>query len=196
MTAYSRLLLKRYFWRKLEVMETAVSTILEILKYTIPSGIVFATAYFLLQQFLKEQRELAIIKAKSNSKSSMIPTRLQAYERLILFCERIEPNQMIPRIHRPAMTAQVFKREIQRTIRDEFEHNLTQQLYVSNEAWNKVLESRNAVNHIVDLAMQNVGENASGVQLSSAMFEILAKAGVSPTSKAIATLKAEARQLL
>ena len=196
MTAYSRLLLKRYFWRKLEVMETAVSTILEILKYTIPSGIVFATAYFLLQQFLKEQRELAIIKAKSNSKSSMIPTRLQAYERLILFCERIEPNQMIPRIHRPAMTAQVFKREIQRTIRDEFEHNLTQQLYVSNEAWNKVLESRNAVNHIVDLAMQNVGENASGVQLSSAMFEILAKAGVSPTSKAITTLKAEARQLL
>lgn len=177
-------------------METAVSTILEILKYTIPSGIVFATAYFLLQQFLKEQRELAVIKAKSNSKSSMIPTRLQAYERLILFCERIEPNQMIPRIHRPAMTAQVFKREIQRTVRDEFEHNLTQQLYVSNEAWNKVLESRNAVNHIVDLAMQNVGENASGVQLSSAMFEILAKAGVSPTSKAIATLKAEARQLL
>jgi len=183
-------------------MSELVSVILEILKYTIPSGIVFATAYFLLKTFLEEQRQIAIIQAKANSKnvvgpsSEVISTRLQAYERLILFLERIEPNQMIPRVHRPAMTASIFKRELQKTIREEFEHNLTQQIYVSSEAWNKLTESRNAVNQLIELTAKNVGDNATGIQFSSVLFDILSKAGVSPTADAIETLKAEARQLL
>ena len=177
-------------------MNEVLSIFLEILKYTIPSGIVFATAYFLLKKFLEEQREISIIQAKADSKSDMIPTRLQAYERLILFLERIEPNHMVPRVHRPAMNALVFKRELQKTIRDEFEHNLTQQLYVSSDAWNKVIESRNAINQLIELAAKNTGENATGDQFSTMLFEILAKAGVSPTAGAIETLKKEARQLL
>lgn len=181
---------------QIEAMNEVVSVILEILKYTVPSGIVFATAYFLLKKFLEEQRQVAIIQAKANSRSEMIPTRLQAYERLILFLERIEPNQMIPRVHRPAMSAAVFKRELQRTIREEFEHNLTQQIYVSSDAWKKLIESRNGVNQLIELAGNNVGDNATGIQLSSMLFEILSKAGVSPTATAIETLKAEARQLL
>jgi hypothetical protein len=181
---------------QIEAMNEVVSVILEILKYTVPSGIVFATAYFLLKKFLEEQRQVAIIQAKANSRSEMIPTRLQAYERLILFLERIEPNQMIPRVHRPAMTAAVFKRELQRTIREEFEHNLTQQIYVSSDAWKKLIESRNGVNQLIELAGNKVGDNATGIQLSSVLFEILSKAGVSPTAAAIETLKAEARQLL
>ncbi len=181
---------------QIEAMNEVVSVILEILKYTVPSGIVFATAYFLLKKFLEEQRQVAIIQAKANSRSEMIPTRLQAYERLILFLERIEPNQMIPRVHRPAMSAAVFKRELQRTIREEFEHNLTQQIYVSSDAWKKLIESRNGVNQLIELAGNNVGDNATGIQLSSVLFEILSKAGVSPTAAAIETLKAEARQLL
>ena len=181
---------------QIEAMNEVVSVILEILKYTVPSGIVFATAYFLLKKFLEEQRQVAIIQAKANSRSEMIPTRLQAYERLILFLERIEPNQMIPRVHRPAMSAAVFKRELQRTIREEFEHNLTQQIYVSSDAWKKLIESRNGVNQLIELAGNNVGDNATGIQLSSMLFEILSKAGVSPTAAAIETLKAEARQLL
>ncbi|MCF8278294.1 MAG: hypothetical protein K9J17_16320 [Flavobacteriales bacterium] len=180
-------------------MNETVAVILEILKYTIPSGIVFATAYFLLKKFLEEQRELAILQAKANvlpARSEMIPTRMQAYERLVLFLERIEPNNMIPRVHHPAMTTLVFKRELQKTIREEFEHNLTQQLYVSSEAWKKVIESRNAVNQLIELAAKNVGDNATGVQFSSMLFEILSKAGFSPTASAIDALKAEARQLL
>jgi len=183
-------------------MNEVVSVILEIFKYTVPSGIVFATAYFLLKKFMEEQRQIALIQAKTNanlttgSSSGMVVTRLQAYERLILFLERIEPNQMIPRIHRPAMTSAIFKRELQRAIREEFEHNLTQQIYVSSDAWNKLIESRNGVNQLVELTSKNVDENATAVQFSSVLFDILGKAGISPTADAIETLKAEARQLL
>ena len=177
-------------------MNEVVSVLLEILKYTIPSGIVFATAYFLLKQFLEEHHKVETLRAKANAKSDFLPTRLQAYERLILLLERIEPTQMLPRIHRPAMTALVLQRELQKSVRDEFEHNLAQQLYVSDASWKKVIESREAVNQVINLASKNMGDNASGVQYSSVLFEILSKAGVSPTSEAIAMLKAEARQLL
>lgn len=187
---------EKVFLAQIARMNEVVSTILEILKYTVPSGIVFATAYFMLKKFLEEQREVMMLQSKADNRSEMIPTRLQAYERLILFLERIEPNQMIPRVHRPAISAAVFKRELQKTIREEFEHNLTQQIYVSSDAWKQLLESRNAVNHLIELAGQNVGDNATGVQFSNSLFEILSKAGVSPTAGAIEVLKAEARQLL
>ncbi len=183
-------------------MSEVVSIILEILKYTVPSGIVFATAYFLLKTFLEEQRQIALIQANAiakntaNPNTGVITTRLQAYERLILFLERIEPNHMVPRVHQPAMNSAVFKRELQKTIRDEFEHNLTQQIYVSSDAWNKLVESKNAVNQLIELAAKNVGDNSTSVQFSSVLFEILSKVGVSPTADAIEMLKVEARQLL
>lgn len=170
--------------------------ILELLKYTVPSGIVFVTAYFMLRQFFNEQRQVEIIRAKAAAKADVLPTRLQAYERLILLLERIEPSQLIPRVHRPAMSAPVFKRELQKTVREEFEHNLTQQLYVSSEAWKKVMESKDAVLQLIELASKNTTDTSTGIQLSSVLFEILSKAGISPTSGGIEYLKSEARQLI
>lgn len=182
-------------------MNEVLSTILEILKYTIPSGIVFMTAYFLMRKFFEEQRKIELLRAKSNpvtdsTGSDNTAVRLQAYERLILLLERIEPSQMVPRIHRPGISGAVFARELQKTVRDEYEHNLTQQIYVSAQAWNKVLEGRNAVNQLIDLSSKKVGENATGVQFSTVLFEILTKAGVSPTAEGIEILRNEARQLL
>jgi hypothetical protein len=182
-------------------MNEVLSTILEILKYTIPSGIVFVTAYFLMRKFFDQQRKIELLRAKSNQTattpgSNNTAIRLQAYERLILLLERIEPSQMVPRVHTPGISGAVFARELQKTVRDEYEHNLTQQIYVSEQAWNKVIESRNAVNQLVNLAAKKVGENATGVQFSTALFEILTTAGISPTNEGIEILRSEARQLL
>lgn len=181
-------------------MNEVVATILEILKYTVPSGIVFVTAYFMLRQFFEEQNKREVPRAQAMQSAppnaTTTATRLQAYERLVLLLERIEPNQMVPRVHKPGITASGFARELQTTIRTEYEHNLTQQIYVSDKAWKKVLESKNAVNQLIDLANNKVGDNATGVQFSNALFGILAAAGVSPTMEGIEILRAEARQLL
>ncbi|MGB0917724.1 MAG: hypothetical protein ACPGU4_09050 [Flavobacteriales bacterium] len=185
-------------------MNEIAATILEILKYTIPSGIVFVTAYFMLRAFFEEQNQRNKAAGKQVSQAAEAPitgsnitiTRLQAYERLILLLERIEPNQMVPRIHKPGANAAMFARELQSTIRTEYEHNLTQQIYVSELAWNKVQESKTAINQLIDLAAKKVGDNATGVQLSNALFTILGAAGVSPTADAIKILRTEARQLL
>ena len=194
---------EKVFLSQTHVMNEITAAILEILKYTVPSGIVFATAYFMLKEFFKEQNRREVPHAQpapaaavASPKANTIATRLQAYERLILLLERIEPNQMVPRIHKPGISAANFARELQTTIRTEYEHNLTQQIYVSEMAWNKVLESKSAVNQLIDLATRKVGDNATGVQFSNALFAILGEAGVSPTLEGIKILRAEARQLL
>ena len=194
---------EKVFLSQTHVMNEITAAILEILKYTVPSGIVFATAYLMLREFFKVQnrREVphaqpATAAAVASPNANTIATRLQAYERLVLLLERIEPNQMVPRIHKPGISAAIFARELQTTIRTEYEHNLTQQIYVSEMAWNKVLESKSAVNQLIDLATRKVGDNATGVQFSNALFGILGEAGVSPTLEGIKILRAEARQLL
>ena len=177
-------------------MSEAVLEVLEILKYILPSGIVFLTAYHLIKKFLDDKRDMEIMKARAESKKNVLPTKLQAYERLILLLERIEPNNLVVRVHQPAMTAKVFQRELLKTVRDEFEHNLTQQLYVSNDAWNSVNSSVQALNQLINLSAEKVSDNANGLELSNMLFEIVSKAGVSPTASAIESLKNEARQLL
>ncbi|MFC2175698.1 hypothetical protein ACFLR1_01840 [Bacteroidota bacterium] len=177
-------------------MSEAVLEVLEILKYILPSGIVFLTAYHLVKKFLDDKRDMQIMKARAESKKNVLPTKLQAYERLILFLERIEPNNLVTRVHRSSMTAKVFQHELLKTVRSEFEHNLTQQLYVSNDVWNSVNASVQAVNQLINLSLKNVTENATGLELSNVLFEIVSKAGVSPTAAAIKELKTEARQLL
>lgn len=177
-------------------MNQIVIEILEILKYTVPSGIVFATAFFLLRQFLEEKRKVEIIKAKVEARSNMLPTRLQAYERLLLFLERIEPTNLMVRVYRPAMSAKVLQRELLKTVREEFEHNLAQQLYVSDNCWNETGRSKEAVVQLINLAAEKTSDNATGTELSNALFEIVTKAGISPTASGIEVVKNEARQLL
>lgn len=177
-------------------MEALVMTFLEILKYTLPSAVVFATAYYLIRAFLKQQSNLELIRTKANSRAEMLPARMQAYERLVLFLERIEPTHLVPRTYKPGMTAQLFQQALIRSIRDEYEHNLTQQVYVSEQAWNRVVESKDAVLRIIDLAGQRMGDKANGSALSAVMFEIIGSAGVSPTAEGVQLLKREAHQLL
>jgi len=177
-------------------MSETVSVILEILKYTVPSGIVFATAFFMLRQFLDEKRKMEVIKAKAASRSGLLPTRLQAFERILLFLERIEPTKLLVRVYKPAMSSEMLQRELSKTVREEFEHNLAQQLYVSNDCWNRTRNSKEAVLQLISLAAASTSRNAPGSELSNTLFEIVAKAGVSPTEASIEALKNEARQLL
>ncbi len=177
-------------------MDEIVIVVLEILKYTVPSGVVFITAYFMLRQFLDDKRTVEMIKAKAEARSNVLPTRLQAYERLILFLERIEPSGLILRVFRPAMTAKVLHRELVKTVREEYEHNMVQQLYISDDCWQQVGSSKDAVIQLINLANEKVTDSASGSEFSNILFEIVGKAGVSPTESGIVALKTEARQLL
>jgi hypothetical protein len=179
-----------------------MNDLLEILKYTIPSIVVGVTAYMLMKQFLKSQQKpeqpaaaAAAPIVPETKGADLTPVRMQAYERLILFLERIDPNSLIVRVHRPGMTALQLQNELLMNVRNEYEHNSTQQLYVSSEVWGMITGSKDAVIQVINLASKKMSDKSSGLDLSNVLIEIIGRSGVHPTKDALEGVKAEARQL-
>ncbi len=165
--------------------------VLEILKITIPGLIVFFTAYFVLKQVLKKETDMRKAEIVLQNKRIITPIRLQAYERIILFLERISPNSVIVRLQTPNMTVQQLHKEMLVLIRSEFEHNLSQQLYLSIDAWEMVRNAKEKTIQLVHLCMEDIDSNANAFKLSQAIFEKLIEIETSPTQEAINFLKKE-----
>lgn len=173
-----------------------MAELLEILKYTIPGLIVFATAYMLLKAQYRKEEHIQLIKLKDDHHRVTLPVRLQAYERLTLFMERCDFSNLIPRVRQPEMDARDLQLAIITSIRAEYEHNLTQQLYVSGELWRKVVLSKEEIIKVVNLVGGTMPTDASGNVLSRALFQYVidSEEGL-PVQETIEYIRAEARSL-
>ena len=168
----------------------------ELLLYFVPALLVLVTAFFLIKKFLDDSYKLKLLEVRKASQKDILPLRLQAYERLCLFLERITPVNMIPRVHQSGMTAKQLQSQLLTTVRTEFEHNLSQQLYVSSAAWEAVKNAKEDVVKLVNSAVVSTTDNASALDLSKAIFSIVIRNETSPTQKAIDFLKQETRSIL
>jgi hypothetical protein len=165
--------------------------ILELLKYTIPSLIVFFTTFFTVRWYFKTDQEKRRHEIKLLNERTITPIRLQAYERLILFLERISPDSLIMRLSEPNMTAGQLQNNMLISIRAEFEHNLSQQLYISNQAWEVIKSAKTNLIKIINTAADKVKPNDSAIELSKIILESMMEVNKSPTTVAIEFLKKE-----
>lgn len=163
-----------------------------ILRYTIPSIVVFITAWFILKEFFQQENRRRNSELMADRMKVSLPLRLQAYERLVLLLERISPNNLIMRVYKPGLSAVELQKQLIKSVRDEYTHNLSQQLYVSPQAWELIKRAyEETVGQINSLA-SGLKEDASGTDLSQRILETdLEK---SPTKKAMDFLKSEARR--
>ncbi len=168
---------------------------LEILKITIPSLIVFLTAFFVLKTVLKKENENKKIQIVLQNQKIITPLRLQAYERIILFLERISPNSVIIRLQTPNMTIQQLHKEMLIIIRSEFEHNLSQQLYLSIDAWEQVRNAKEKTVKLLNSCLEGLDPHENALKFSQTIFERLIEIEKSPTQEAIDFIKLEIRQL-
>ena len=109
--------------------------ILELAKVTIPGLLVLLTTYYLLRDFFKNEERKRYYEMRRETAKSLNPIKLTAYERLALFLERIRPDSLIMRVQTGNMTSGDLHLMLLTTIREEFEHNVTQQIYVGKEVW-------------------------------------------------------------
>src|ERR1700722_17173565 len=109
--------------------------LVEVFKYILPALIVFLTAYFLLTRYINKDNTYKALQLKMKRDKEIMMLRLQAYERLALFLERINPASVISRIRTPDMMATELQYAVVKNIREEYEHNLSQQIYVSSDCW-------------------------------------------------------------
>ena len=113
-------------------------TLLEILKFTVPALTVFIITYLVLKAFLNKEYKIRQIEFKFANQKDALPIRLQAYERLTLFLERIELNNLLHRVRVDGMTVRDFQVALLSNIRSEYQHNVTQQIYVTPELWGTI----------------------------------------------------------
>jgi len=165
----------------------------ELFKILIPSGIIFVTVYFMLKQFFDGQERLKKLELRKAGQKDINPMKMQAYERLILFLERISPNNLVMRTQKPSLTARAQQAEMLKAIREEFDHNLTQQLYISSEAWALVKRAKEEVIRLVNIAASKMEEETMSVELSKQILAMTAQLEHIPTKVAIEGLKKEFR---
>jgi len=165
----------------------------------LPSVVVFLTSFYLIRNMLgaraQERNAEWLQQIKKEDHKHALPLRLQAYERLTLFLERISPGPLVLRVHKSNMGSQGLHGELLATVREEFEHNVTQQIYVSERAWAQVKMAKEETLRIINIAYEQTGPTASGTVLSQRVFETAARLSHLPTQEAILTLKEEVRKL-
>jgi hypothetical protein len=173
-----------------------VNDILELLKYTIPALIVFLTAYFLLTRYMQKDATAKAIEMKLKRDKEIVLLRLQAYERLALFLERISPANVIARVRTPDMIGSELQYSMVKNIREEYEHNLSQQIYISSTSWNLIVAAKDEIIRTINLIGQQLPPDASSGQLINAIFTGIANANAPlPTEHALEFLKTECREL-
>ncbi|MDO9258082.1 MAG: hypothetical protein Q7U54_21405 [Bacteroidales bacterium] len=165
----------------------------ELLKYTIPSLVVLATAYYLLKMFLDKETEKAQMQMRLDVQKISMPIRMQAYERLVLLLERIEPAGLLVRTNLPGMNASQLQSALVQSIRSEFEHNLSQQLYVSTKAWEMVRSAREETIKRINTAAMKLTTEATSTDLASLILINDIDAEQSAVKGALDLLKSEAR---
>lgn len=168
---------------------------LEILKYTVPALVVFGATFLILKKFMDNEYRKQMLDLRKANQKIATPLRLQAYERLILFLERVSLNNMVSRVHKHGMSAKLLQSSLIQTVRSEYEHNITQQVYVSSTTWDTVKIAKEEVIKIINIAATQVKDDATGMELSQKIFEIIMKLEASPTQLAVNQLKKEIRQL-
>jgi hypothetical protein len=172
-----------------------MDALLEIIKISLPALIVAVTVYFTVKNLYEKELKKQVLDLKYNSKQVINPIRLQAYERLALLLERMKPDSLLLRSSGNNLSAGQYRTILLTTIRSEFEHNLSQQVYVSGALWEATKKAKEEICKAINLATGKVGINASGTDLATAILDIYMKNNPLPSDLALELLRMEIKEL-
>jgi hypothetical protein len=168
--------------------------LLEILKILIPAGAVFAATYFIVKSFLDNENKRRDLEYRKSSLSIVAPIRLQAYERVIIFLERIHPNNLVLRVNKVGMTSHQLHSELVKTVKGEYEHNISQQIYMSAGAWELLRTAKEETIKLINISSTKVPDNSKGQDLAAIILQLSASIDKMPSQVALEYLKKEIAQ--
>lgn len=148
-------------------MEVAI----EYGKLLIPAILVLYAMYLTVKSFLNKELEKTMLEIRGRSIETVLPNRLQAYERMCLFLERISPDSLVARLSNGQYTAQEFQYIILNEIREEYNHNVSQQVYMSDEVWTLIKNAKEELVATVNNAASKMGDGATNTDLSKQLLE-------------------------
>ncbi|MDP4223720.1 MAG: hypothetical protein Q8868_10435 [Bacteroidota bacterium] len=168
----------------------------DILKITIPALLVFLTAWILLRNMIRNDQDKRRQEIILQDSRTVTPIKLQAYERIVLFLERISMESLLVRVNTPDMSAAQLHSTLLTTIRNEFEHNLSQQIYMSPQAWEVVKNARSNTVKIINNEAETMKPDASAIDLSKQLLGRVMELEKEPTRVAIEFIKQEVSRMI
>jgi len=166
---------------------------MDILKIVLPAILVLLTAYLLIDKLLSNEIKRRNFELRKESLATLTPIRLRAYERLILVLERTTPAAMILNVAKPGMTNMDLHTELLAGIRQEFSHNLSQQIYVSNEIWTCIRSAQESLLRLVNTCASKCNPANTANELAERIIQVYNASDQTPTEVAIDLLKKEVR---
>ncbi len=160
-----------------------------VLVIIVPAVLVGLLGYKYLEKYIHTEENKRMFLLHKELQKQSLPLRLQAYERLTLFLERIKPNQLLLRISPTGNEKSIYEHALIQAITDEFEHNITQQIYITKETWNVIITAKNSTMQLIRVASNN--ESVADTQQ---MREFILKALLereAPSNVALEYIKAE-----
>ncbi|SHN24839.1 hypothetical protein [Mucilaginibacter sp. OK098] len=168
---------------------------LDIVKYTIAGlGIVWI-AFYLIKPYLDRDEKIQLLEFRKTISNQTLPLRLQAYERCVLFIERVNPANMLIRLNAPSYSAHELYSLIVDEIRNEYQHNITQQIYLSSRAWGVVKHVKEDTLGIVNNAIKGAPETATGLDLSKIILGSLSQLEDNPYELGASMLRKDLEEL-
>src|SRR5665647_3415801 len=168
----------------------------DILKITIPALIVLFTAWIILRNMIKNDQDKRRQELILQNSRTLTPIKLQAYERIVLFLERISLESLLVRVSTPDMTAKQLHSAILNSIRSEFEHNLSQQIYMTQQAWEVVNNARSNTIKIINTEFERAPQSATGIEYSRQLLEKVMEIEKEPTKTAVEYIKNEVSRMM
>ncbi|MDI1317473.1 hypothetical protein [Flavobacterium sp.] len=172
----------------------SIDKLVEVLLYAVPSLITGGVAYYLFDSYFKDQQNTRRWLLQKDNQKEALPLRLQAYERLALLLERINPAKLLVRVAPINDDKVAYQNLLIQHIEQEYEHNITQQVYVTDDLWTMLLTAKNTI-------IQNIRKTTLDASVTNAdqlREKILSNLldGQSASSLALSFLKSEVSEIL
>ena len=176
-------------------MDPIIAVFGEVLQYSVPALLVLLVVKYMNDNQIKKIKLAEHKELKQEVIKTHLPLKLAAYERAILFLERISPENLLIRVSAANKNAKQFRQEIILEIKTEYEHNLVQQLYISNQGWNTLVSAKNEIINVVNLSFQELEGEADGLSLGKIILTKCSSWKEIPTHKASFVLKSDIQHL-
>ena len=169
---------------------------IEVLKYCIPALIVLLATWIVMHKLFNNEQQKREWELKRASQKEISPIRLRAYERLALMLERTQPEHMLMELEVSTMTVQQVQQRLLQTIRLEFDHNMSQQIYVSESVWEQIMVARGQMMAFVTAMAVQLPPESTSLDYAKVLLTAYSTNGETANEKALRALKEEAAKLI
>jgi hypothetical protein len=163
------------------------------LGFVLPAVLVLLIAVYMLKKVLNHDHSRRVFEYKKSISKEVISLRMQAYERLALFLERMKPVNLIPRIQQANMKSMSLHAALLQTIRSEYDHNMSQQVYVSDEAWSLINDAKNQLLGVINEKVTSVSPHSDATDLGKLIIQGALEENKWMIDEALSLLKKELR---